>query len=364
MNISTTLIPNTTLYTLTRGFQTMTNATKPAGGGDKPYPPLIKKIGLSVIPIIIFLAVFGNSLVIHLSRKYSLLKGPMRLLVINLSICNIILCFFPLMYIVELATGDWHFGSKACDGLVVFEYAALTSAKMTLVCIALERYTALLKPFKKKVSASHSKWMLLVAWLIGWPFAIPFVILQPRYVDDDHPDAAAQPECNNMWAVTTVGMTKTALGYYSMMFVVLYITPMLIMSFCYFRVIHVVLNKMKRPGDQTDKNKADQRRQKWRTIKMLITTVIIFQVCWLPSYIQEFLLAGGLEKKTDNLKIQVVNLICGLIGYLYCVLTPVIYFIFNQKYRKALVDFWHSLGKTIRKPLRSIAHRGTLSTDI
>ena len=341
--------------------------TVKAASGDKPYPPLIKKVGFGVLPAIIVLSVFGNSLVIHLTRKYEVLKGPMKLLVINLSVCNIVLCFFPFMYVVELVLGDWHFGKKACNGLVVFEYAVLTSAKMSLIIIAIERYVAVVKPFKKKFSLRGTRWMVLIAWLVGWPFAVPFVILQNRYIDDHHPKAAAQPECNNMWAVTTVGMSTTAISYYSVMFVLLYVVPIIIMSVCYFRVIHVVLNKMQRPGHQTDDSKKRESEQKWRTIKMLIATMVVFQVCWLPSYIQEFLLAGGVQNVAENLKIQVINLICGAFGYVYCSTTPLLYFVFNHQYRRALQMYKRDMmgcfgGERKSKQHSMVDTRGTVSS--
>eukprot|EP00112_Aurelia_sp_Birch-Aquarium-sp1_P014083 Seg3014.2 transcript_id=Seg3014.2/GoldUCD/mRNA.D3Y31 product="Neuropeptide FF receptor 2" protein_id=Seg3014.2/GoldUCD/D3Y31 len=315
---------------------------------DKPYPPLIKQIGFAILPIIIVLSLVGNSLVIHLTRKYKILKvATMRIFVINLAVCNIILVFFPSLYLLELATGDWHFGGAACNALVVFEYAALTSANLSHVHIAFERLTAIVKPFKAKMGKKATGIMLLVTWLLGIPLAVPFVVMQNRYIDDDHPGAAAQPECQNMWAVTTVGMPKKSLIYFSVLFVLLYVLPAVFMTICYAKVIHRLLNKMKRPGHQTDESKKQEQQLKLRTVQLLLTTVIVFKLFWLPSYIQEFLLAGGVENKSDNLRIQVINLLCAAFGYVYCALTPFLYFVFNAKYRKAFREMKQSVSSNL-----------------
>ena len=317
----------------------MRNITVKYPHGDKPYPAIIKKIGFSVLPIIIFFSILGNSLVIHLTNKYAILTGVMKALIINLAICNIILCVFPFLYLIELGTNEWHFGSVGCDVIVVFEYAVLTSANISLVHIALERLCAIVKPFKRRIGKKSARFMIAFSWLIGFPLAIPFVVLQPRYVDDDHPNAVAQPECNNMWAVTTIGMPTSSLAYYSVMFVLLYVVPSTLICIVYTKIMYTLLRKIKRPGHQTAESKKRDHKKKLRTIKLLWSTVIIFKVLWFPSYIQEFLLAGGVENLKDNVRIQVINLICASIGYTYCAITPLLYFIFNEQYKNALKKF-------------------------
>ena len=340
---NTTTIPNVT----SSGLH-LTTVKFPFG--DKPYPPLVKKIGFSILPIIIFFSVLGNSLVIHLTRKHAILKGNMKALIINLAVCNIALCIFPFLYLIELGTNEWHFASIGCDILVVLEYAVLTSANLSLVHIAFERLCAIVKPFKRRIGKKSTICMLVISWLAGFPLAIPFVVLQPRYVDDDHPNAAAQPECNNMWAVTTTGMKTPSLVYYSVMFVLLYAVPAALMCIIYGKVIYVLLRKIKRPGHQTEESKQLEHKKKLRTIKLLWSTVIIFKLFWLPSYIQEFLLAGGVQDLKNNVRIQVINLICAAFGYTYCVVTPFLYFIFNQQYKNALRESMRSVQLFLKSP--------------
>ena len=282
---------------------------------------------------------------------------------INLAVCNIILVFFPSLYLLELATGDWHFGGAGCNALVVFEYAALTSANLSHVHIALERLSAIVKPFKRKMGKKATRFMLLVTWLVGIPLAVPFVVMQNRYIDDDYPGAAAQPECQNMWAVTTVGMPKKSLIYFCVLFVLLYVVPAVFMSVCYAKVIHSLLNKIKRPGHQTDESKKREQQLKLRTVQLLLTTVIVFKLFWLPSYVQEFLLAGGVVNKSENLRIQVINLLCAAFGYVYCALTPLLYFVFNAKYRNAFREMKQSISSSIcRSPLHNAYSLNSMGT--
>ena len=69
---------------------------------------------------------------------------------------------------------------------------------------------------------------------------------------------------------------------------------------------------------------------------MLVTSMVLFQFCWLPSYIQMFVLTKvyGYEKDSKQ-KVEMINLFVSMIGYAYAALSPFLCFIFIEKYRQS-----------------------------
>ncbi|XP_077989819.1 prolactin-releasing peptide receptor-like [Glandiceps talaboti] len=65
------------------------------------------------------------------------------------------------------------------------------------------------------------------------------------------------------------------------MFIMTFIIPMAILSTCYIRVI-VVLWRHKRPGCTDIDDESRLRKTKVKTVRTLISIVILFAICWLP----------------------------------------------------------------------------------
>ena len=63
--------------------------------------------------------------------------------------------------------------------------------------------------------------------------------------------------------------------------------------------------------------------------------MVLFQFCWLPSYIQSFLVASGYENSSTE-SAHLINLFTSLCGYAYAGLSPLVCFYFIQQYRISL----------------------------
>lgn len=82
-------------------------------------------------------------------------------------------------------------------------------------------YIAIVYPFRAQLQTTHAKWLILIAWTIGFVLVIPFVLaLELR-----------DGECQEDFEA--VGMVAGA--YTLCVFVAQYVVPLTIIVFCYRR---------------------------------------------------------------------------------------------------------------------------------
>ena len=301
-------------------------------------PDGIEILALIIFPIIIILSIVANIIVIKLTLKFPILKGPISGYVIHKCVCNIIISSVPsLGYVIQTAVGRWPFGAFACNAVVVIEYAVLATSICLMIGKSVQQYFAVVKPFKK-LEEKCSKFVLIFAWLIGWPLAIPFVVINSRCIDlgDD------KQRCNEFWAFTPLSVNRTpTFAYFIGIFILVHFIPFMIMLALYSRIIHVLLRKLKRPGESRAEDKLRDKKRKLRIVKMLLVIMILFEVCWLPSFVQEFIMEMS-DLKPSTQTSEVISLMTSFFGYAYGAINPFIYFLFMKKYRKTFLELFAS----------------------
>ena len=320
---------------------------------DNEVPREAGIIALSVMPFIMIISVAGNSLIVWLTFKLKILSVPMNILVINLATCNIIITIFPgLMFTVENAIGKWPFEDLFCRVSVGVEYSILTYSNAIMVGIAIEQYFAVVLPFKNLVTRRTTRWILIAGWTASIVVQIGYILLMTPSLPSEVL-ASPNSECHIGWAASPVGLSGGMLIYYVAAFILLIAIPFLIMLGLYSKIIYVT-KRAQRPGGHTRTTKLRERKRKQRMVKMLVATLILFQICWMPSFIQEFLISAGAEAHLSSSQIQILNLITSIMGYSHSALNPLTYPIFNRQYRTAVKEFFQSLikAKTITQKIR------------
>ena len=299
-------------------------------------PDGFETLALIVFPVIIILSIVANIIIIRLTLKFPMLKGPISGYVIHKCVCNIIISSIPsLGYVIQTAVGRWPFGASACNAVVVIEYAVLATSICLMISKSVQQYFAVVKPFKK-LEEKFSKFALIFAWLIGWPLAIPFVVINSRLIDLGD----GEQHCNEFWAFTPLSVNRTpTFAYFIGIFVLVHFVPFVIMLALYSRIIHTLLRKLKRPGESRAEDKLRDKRRKLRTVKMLLVIMILFEVCWLPSFVQEFLMEMS-EMKPWTQTSRMISLATSFLGYAFGAINPFIYFLFMKKYRKTFRELF------------------------
>lgn len=120
------------------------------------------------------------------------------------------------------------------------------------------------------------------------------------------------------------------------LFVVSYVVPLSIMSVLYSFVVHKLWVR-KVPGNQTADTQRRSEKYKKKVLKMLIAVVILFELCRLLIYINQFILFFDREYFPCDPPASFVFTACFL-GHANSAINPAIYAIFNRNFRKGFID--------------------------
>ena len=144
------------------------------------------------------------------------------------------------------------------------------------------------------------------------------------------------------------------------MFLVFYAVPMIIM-FCAYGRIGYQLWIRKPIGDSTGSPQyvIKTRRQKKRIIRMLITVVLLFGLCWLPFFaIQLQHLNGDVD---DNYRSA--HTIVHIIGYLNCLLNPIVYGFMNENFKQCLKTMMFKCKGIFKRPKKPSIHTVSITVE-
>ncbi|XP_053385804.1 cephalotocin receptor 1-like [Mercenaria mercenaria] len=311
------------------------NGTKSTTGFTRDED--LAKIEIIVQSVIFVLAVVGNGTVLGvlLFKRVSLTR--MHLLMLHLSIADLFVAFGSLL--PQLAwdvTFVFKGGDILCRLVKYTQTLTIYASSYVLVMTAIDRYLAICHPLvSRKYSSKIVKKMVVIAWTLSLLFSIPQIFifsyrLTPYGIYDCW--ATFQPE----WTLTF---------YITAFTILVYIIPTLILIFCYGNIclavwksnkvgerISSISKRLRSNRRLDDKNKvrtkyrksehlnlsggifstetrqistqipgktditklANRRksssgitRAKLRTIKLTLTVIFCYNLCWSPFFVAQ-----------------------------------------------------------------------------
>ena len=281
--------------------------------------------------------VVGNTLVILVVLKNKSMKTPVNYLLVNLAAGDILVgVFFGIQFIIAPvlnhprgSTGD--ILCKFVTGGVLGWVGAVASV-FTLVAIAIERYYAVIFPYRGKLTTTKVEIFGVVSWIIAllWAGVGFFITVYNHKIN-----ACVHSWSKDIYAnIYTVGWT-----------IVAGIIPLSIMGFLYSRVVH-------RLWFTEQENEATQRallRYRRRVTKLVIAVTVVYALCWIPELTIYFLGFTG----TIVLKQIHFNIASGLV-FLNSTINPVVYSLQSSTFR---THFWNLICRW-RKRRSNRVHPG------
>ncbi|EDO44453.1 predicted protein [Nematostella vectensis] len=251
------------------------NTSSPTGGPLSRE--LIKLIATIFFSIISALGVTGNLLVVIILIGWRDMRTPCNYLIANISAADLIvtLILSPLR-VVEQYTRGWIFGEVLCYVFAPLQDALVSVSVYTFVVIALERYRAIINPFKPKLSKSKVLIIIGLIWVgcyAGTGLPLAFFVTYTRRMKTYVCYAAIPRDHFYLFAL-----------YLVIMFIAL---PLILQVVCYACVIHTLDKKdfIDRHGNEAlaQRRVARQRRdKKRRLVKTLVVLMAVFHVCYVP----------------------------------------------------------------------------------
>nr|XP_027203077.1 RYamide receptor-like [Dermatophagoides pteronyssinus] len=228
------------------------------------------------------LALFGNVLSIFVLIKGKRSSRDLRLFLVNLSLSDVLMAIFsiPFTY-THFIMGRWIFYPSLCPFIQSIQIVSVFVSIYTLTTIGIDRYIAIMKPFfgQNVWTKSFAPIIIVIlTWLFGcclggviWFYSTiePFIVINNiTYYD-----------CREMWStdqheqIYTVGL-----------FIVVFALPLICLIYFYGSICYKLWYHCA-PGNANIARDNVQYHAKQKVIKMLITIVALFAICWLPSHI-------------------------------------------------------------------------------
>ena len=246
----------------------------------------IKIAMICIYAIILMLSLVGNSLIIHLVRtRKNIRKNQFYWLIVNTALADLIdvltACAFSMPYFMF---GDrWGlggFGTAMCKIIPFLLVVSICAAIWTLTVIAVDRYLVIVCLRRRALSSRSVLRSIIIVWLCAVVVGCGQLYKYKTIEDYD-----GIQHCVDEWdedsEETSMLIYKTEMV---VRVIITYAVPLAVMAILYFLIARF-LWKRKPPVSVNQQAYINQVRKRKTVIKMLVTVVTVFALCWLPVHV-------------------------------------------------------------------------------
>ena len=175
--------------------------------------------------IISIVGTVGNTLVI-LAYRNPRMRSVTNLFIANLGVADLMVTLINVPVTVTFSTlGYWPFGLVLCKSIPYLLGVTIFSSVGTLMAIAADRYRAIVHPLLPRIRTRHAISIIAAIWIVAFIYPIPQIIYQKLHPIDG--------SCYEDWP-----SPKNAEIYTVILFVALYLIPLIVISVLYFLICH------------------------------------------------------------------------------------------------------------------------------
>lgn len=308
-----------------------TNGTV-SGCSVSPDSSLSKGFKIFGYVLIVVLSLFGNVVVVWVVSKSPRMRTVTNYFIVNVSLADLLTTLFnmvPTLFWVIKDVDVWYIGGELgealCKLLQFFQLVSISCSVFSMAAIAFDRVFAIYRPLKRIITFPRAKYLIAFIWAASCIIASPnLYILRLEIVD-------GIGYCGEKWG-PLFDEESSPLLYTIALFICLYALPLLVIAFLYTIVIIRLWNRTT-PGQQSVTNRNNREKTNKKVLKMLITVVVVFAVCWLPLYVRMFLMFSYPMEYICGLPYH-LDFITLYLGHVNSSVNPYIYVIFNENFRK------------------------------
>lgn len=295
---------------------------------------------------------------IVLTKPY--MRSVTNYLIANMAVADLLMTFSAMPYSVAFMYVEFRWfggvmGMITCKLLHFSVGLSIAASVLTLVVIALDRFFAVVYPFKRPSVIRKISVVSSVIWILAILSTSPYLYYYKSLLLAD-----GNYHCFVNWE-PFADSGKASRIFITFIFIALYLIPVLIIA-VFYSIVSFKLWIRKIPGNPTAANLRHAEFSKRRTIKMLIIIVIVFTLCWLPSHLMHLFIFYdvNLYNKTP----QLIRLIAFGISHGNSAINPYLYIALNRHFRRAYGEVLRSCCSPARKLVRSYGSNTTSQTNL
>ncbi|KAJ6662000.1 hypothetical protein lerEdw1_012847 [Lerista edwardsae] len=275
--------------------------------------------------LVFIFGLLGNSLVVLILVKYKKLKSMTDIYLLNLAISDLLFIFSLPLWIYH-AAHEWVFGDAMCKILSGISLTGFYTGSFFIILLTFDRYLAIVHAvFGLKVrKAVYGSITSAITWGIALLAALPEFIFATEQQESGRPVCSPRytNETQNVWnQFMTLKMNLIGL-----------IFPMLVMIFCYSRIISTLMRC--------------RNEKKHKAVKLIFIIMIVYFLCWTPFnlvlLLQTFQTQFSLSNCGSISNLFIAVQVTEAIAMVHCCINPLIYAFAGEKFRKYVYSFFRT----------------------
>ncbi|XP_061105274.1 pinopsin-like [Conger conger] len=283
----------------------------------------LSRTGHTVVAVflgfILILGFLSNFVVLIVFARFRALRTPINLILLNISVSDMLVCIFgtPFSFAASLY-GSWLIGHHGCKW---YGFANALFGIVSLVSLAIlsyERYTTVLCPTKADVSDFRKAWLSIGgSWLYSLVWTVPPLLGWSGYGPE-----GPGTTCSVQWQHPSAN----SISYVVCLFVFCLLLPLLLMIFCYGKILLVIRGVAKI-------NQTSAQRRENHILLMVVFMVSCYLLCWMPYGVVSMIASFG--KK--GLISPTASIVPSVLAKSSTVVNPIIYMLFNNQFYRCFV---------------------------
>lgn len=315
--------------------------------------------------IILLFSFVGNSIIIHLVRtRPNIRMNPFNWLLFNTAVADLLDVITASAFTVpSFFCGDcWlsgMVGTIFCKLIPFFLVVSICVSIWTLTVIAADRYLAIVCIRRRALSSKSVVCSIITLWLLaGLIFSGELYKFTVDEVDDKV--ALCYPDWNHESEEISTILYRAEM---IVKVVVTYAVPLVIMTVLY-SLISYFLWKQKPPGAVNQEAYVKQMRKRRAVIKMLITVVAVFALCWLPVHVSHIL--SQFYEDAYLIIPSTLRMLFFWLAHANAAIHPWLFIAFSENLRGEAKTIFHNIRKRgpFKHPKLSTSSQPSLFTNI
>lgn len=284
----------------------------------------------------ITLGIVSNSIVCYIVMKYKQLQRPRNILILNLSICGLLMCIVCMPFsLIRLTLKNWHLGDFMCRMSPSLQTIIVFVSTFTIVAIAADRYSAIVCATRDVTNKKAVYYGIVLIWLLSILFCIPMMVFhQVQEIIPESINVQLYTICMEVWTSSLIKKIYTTI-----VLVIQYIAPLVIISMLHGRICQFLrfrINGNPRTDREVERVLRELKRQR-RNMLLLTAIAVSFAISWLPLTVLNTL-ADYDYRLFLNRNFNQAYAYCLLVAMCSACLNPVIYGWFNTNFRKTFLQ--------------------------
>nr|XP_016853216.1 PREDICTED: pinopsin [Anolis carolinensis] len=265
---------------------------------------------------ILLLGGLNNLLVLLLFAKFPVIRTPLNLLLLNLSLSDLLACLLGTSFgFASSLRGRWLFGEAGCRWYGVANVLFGIVSLVSLSILSYERYMTVLRKPSKSMTSSYSRSFLCIGgtWLYSLSWTLP-----PLFIWSSFGPQKPGESCSVTW----FPKTASNFSYIICLFIFCLIFPLVALTYCYGRILQIIRKQASRFPV-----KAVQRREQ-RILFMVVTMVTCYFLCWVPYGIVVLITVFGKPGTVTPL----ISIVPSILAKASTIVNPILYVLLNKQF--------------------------------